>query len=80
MKLEWEERYDGDGNSYWEAKYNNHYFRIIQKLKHNGIEFMEDSSPELWLDKFSPEREQWVFLESAKYDMYRQFLNLVNQL
>jgi len=79
MNFKWEEYYDADGNIYWKARYYYSYFCINQKLKNNKIVFVEDSAPELWIDKYAAHREQWISLEGAKYDMYRHFLELETQ-
>ena len=79
-RLEWEEYYDDDDNTYWEAigmsdeEGGTYEYRIRQKLKNNSIVFIEDSSPELWLDPRSYYREEWSNIESAKYDIYREYI------
>jgi hypothetical protein len=77
--MKWEEHYDEDNNMFWKANYYYSYFIIRQKLKSNRIVFIEDSAPELWLDKFAAYREEWNSLQGAKYDMYRHSLSLTKQ-
>lgn len=77
-ELDWEEYYDNDDNTYWEAvamsdeESGTYVYRIRQKLQNNRIIFIEDSDPELWIDPKSFYREEWINLQGAKYDCYRE--------
>lgn len=78
MKFIWNQKYDENGNTIWEAKCYEFVYRILKKLKNDKIVYYEDSSPCLWLCKYSPYREEWDNIDNAKYDMYRHFLNIMN--
>lgn len=78
-ELNWEEYYDDNDNMYWEAvgisdEHSGTYvYRIRQKLKNNRILFVEDSDEELLIDSRSRFREEWITLQGAKYDLYREY-------
>lgn len=75
MRLIWDEKLDENGNSFWEAKFYDSYYRIVKKLINNEIVYCEDSLPNLWLNKYSSFREKWSNIGDAKYDMYRHWLS-----
>lgn len=83
--LKWDEYYDDNDNTFWESRaisdeYGEIYFyRIVQKLIGNKILFFEASSPELWIDYRSPNREEWSTLEEAKRDMEGHFKGVLNE-
>lgn len=81
--LKWEEYYDDDDNTYYEAvgmafeEGDVFHYRIRRKLRFNKILFTEDSDPELLLDPKSIWREEWTHLEDAKYEMNRHYQELM---
>lgn len=78
-RLIWNTKKDLDDNSFFEAigmsseEGDTFYYRIRKKLLSDKIIYIEDSDPKLLLDYRSPRREEWFFLEDAKYEMGRHF-------
>lgn len=74
----WNVEYDYFGNREWVAYIDGSgVYRIIQRLKNDKIIYVEASSSELWIDKYSTYREEWFNLEDAKYEMYRSYINRI---
>lgn len=73
FSLSWDEQYDDDDNSIYEAASPYHddgspfYFRIRQRLRDNKHEFVEDSDAEVMMDEEDP--RTWETLDAAKAAM-----------
>ena len=73
--LNWKLCRDENRNYYWIApsKYDNLYYKIVQRLENNKIVYVEDSHESLWLDYRSPYRERWDDKHRAMRDMDSHF-------